>query len=133
MADDVSQYVRTCLVCQKDNSYRLTKLGLLDPLPVPKRPSESILLDFIIGFPKVGFLTTILFVVDWFSKYATFIAAQHVSTEETARLFFAHIVKYLGSPRDIVSDLNSRFTSNFWTELFKCLGFKLSHNLSFHP
>lgn len=134
MVDDVAQYVKTCLVYQKDKSDRLTQAGLLEPLAIPKRPWESVSLDFITGLPKVGDLTTILVVVDRFSKYATFIAApQYISAEDTTRLFFSHVVKYWGLPKDIVSDRESRFTSNFWTQLFKCLKSKLSHSSSFHP
>lgn len=73
--DDISQYVRTFLVCQKDKSDHLIKAGLLEPLPVPKRLWEGVSLDFIIGLPEVGDITTVLVVVDWFSKYTTFIAA----------------------------------------------------------
>ncbi|KAL0401593.1 UNVERIFIED_CONTAM: hypothetical protein Slati_4189200 [Sesamum latifolium] len=50
-----------------------------------------------------------------------------------ANLFFKHIVKYWGLPKDIVSDRNSHFTGVFWTELFKILGSKLSMSSSYHP
>uniref|UniRef100_A0A1S4D424 Reverse transcriptase/retrotransposon-derived protein RNase H-like domain-containing protein n=1 Tax=Nicotiana tabacum TaxID=4097 RepID=A0A1S4D424_TOBAC len=39
-------------VIPKDKPDRLTQAGLLEPLAVPKRPWESISLDFIIGLPK---------------------------------------------------------------------------------
>ncbi|KAL0411013.1 UNVERIFIED_CONTAM: hypothetical protein Slati_3691000 [Sesamum latifolium] len=60
-------------------------------------------------------------------------APKHVTAEGTAHLFFKHIVKYWGLPRDIVSDRDSRFTGVFWTELFKILGSKLSMSSSYHP
>ncbi|KAL0433909.1 UNVERIFIED_CONTAM: Transposon Tf2-11 polyprotein [Sesamum latifolium] len=104
------------------------------PLPIPKRPWESVSMDYISGLPKVGDLGSIIVVVDRLSKYATFIAApKHVTAEGTAHLFFKHIVKYWGLPRDIVSDRDSRFTGVFWTELFKILGSKLSMSSSYHP
>jgi hypothetical protein len=91
-------------------------------------------MDFIAGLPRVGEIATILVVVDRFSKYATFIPApKYVSAEETAQLFFKHVVKFWGVPRDIVSDRDSRFTGNFWTELFRLLGSKLSMSSSAHP
>jgi len=71
-------------------------------------------MDYISGLPKVGDLGTIIVVVDRFSKYATFIPApKHVTAEGTAHLFFSHIVKYWGLPKDIVSDRDSRFTGAF--------------------
>ncbi|KAK3035048.1 hypothetical protein RJ639_034838 [Escallonia herrerae] len=53
--------------------------------------------------------------------------------EDTAQLFFKYVVKYWGMPQDIVSDRDSRFTGNFWTELFKLFGSQLSMSSSYHP
>ncbi|KAK3007067.1 hypothetical protein RJ639_016631 [Escallonia herrerae] len=36
-------------------------------------------------------------------------------------------------PQDIVSDRDSRFTENFWTELFKLFGSQLLMSSSYHP
>ena len=52
-------------------------------------------MDFIIGLPKSEGYGSIIVVVDWFSKYATFIAAPKDCTiEETTWLFFKNVVKY---------------------------------------
>ncbi|KAK3008977.1 hypothetical protein RJ639_015387 [Escallonia herrerae] len=119
---------------QEDKVERKKKAGLLQPLPVPKRPWESVSLDFITSLPKVEDLGTILVVVDRFSKYVSFIATpKYCSAEDTAQLFFKYVVKYWGVPQDIVSDRDSRFTGNFWTELFKLFGSQLSMSSSYHP
>ncbi|KAL2223936.1 UNVERIFIED_CONTAM: Transposon Tf2-11 polyprotein [Sesamum indicum] len=134
LRDDVETYVRTCLICQQDKADHQKKAGLLQPLPIPKRPWESVSMDYISGLPKVGDLGSIIVVVDRLSKYATFIAApKHITAEGTAHLFFKHIVKHWGLPKDIVSDRDSRFTGVFWTELFKLLGSTLSMSSSYHP
>lgn len=134
MRDDVKEYVKTCLTCQQDKVERKKQAGLLEPLPVPKKPWESVSLDFITGLPKVGDLGTILVVIDRFSKYATFLASpKYVSAEETALLFFKHVVKYWGMPQDIVSDRDCPFTGYFWTELFKFFASSLSMSSSYHP
>ncbi|KAH6830102.1 hypothetical protein C2S53_010640 [Perilla frutescens var. hirtella] len=91
-------------------------------------------MDFITGLPKVGDLYAIVVMVDQFSKYGTFVPApKMITAEEMTQLFFKHIVKIWGLPRDIVSDRDSCFTCNFWTELFKLLGSKLNMNSSFYP
>ncbi|KAK2995664.1 hypothetical protein RJ640_008910 [Escallonia rubra] len=78
-------------------------------------------------------LSTILVVVDRFSKYASFIATpKYCSAEDTAQLFFKYVVKYWGMPQDIVSDRDSHFTENFWTELFKLFGFQFLMSSSYH-
>ncbi|KAL0401933.1 UNVERIFIED_CONTAM: hypothetical protein Slati_4223200 [Sesamum latifolium] len=134
MRDDVETYVRTFLICQQDKEDHQKKASLLHPLPIPTRPWESVSMDYIFGLPKVGNLGSIIVVVDRLSKYATFIVVpKHVTAEGIAHLFFKHIVKYWGLPKDIVSDQDSRFTGVFWTELFKILGSKLSMSSSYHP
>ncbi|KAL0292959.1 UNVERIFIED_CONTAM: hypothetical protein Scaly_3149100 [Sesamum calycinum] len=91
-------------------------------------------MDDISGLPKVGDLSSIIIMVDRLSKYATFIVApKHVTAEGTTHLFFKHVIKYWGSPKDIVSDRDSRFTGVFGAELFRLLGSTLSMTSSYHP
>ena len=134
MRDDVEGYTRTCLICQQDKVERRKTPGLLEPLPVPSRPWESVSLDFITSLPKTGDLTGILVIIDRFSKYATFVpVSKYCSAEETARLFFRNVVKYWGVPQNIVSDRDGRFTGSFWTKLFNLLGSQLNISSSYHP
>ncbi|RVW22706.1 Transposon Tf2-2 polyprotein [Vitis vinifera] len=132
--DEVEAYVRTCLVCQQDKVEQRQPKGLLEPLPIAERPWDNVTMDFIIGLPKSEDSGSIIVVVDRFSKYATFIAAPtDCTTEETARLFLKHVVKYWGLPKFIISDRDPRFTGKFWTELFKLMGSELHFSTSFHP
>ncbi|RVW42513.1 Transposon Tf2-12 polyprotein [Vitis vinifera] len=55
MGEEVQAYVKTCLVCQMDKTERKKATGLLQPLPIPEKPWESISMDFITGFPKLFF------------------------------------------------------------------------------
>ena len=75
MGEDVQAYVKSCLVCQMDKIERKKAARLLQPLPIPEKPWESISMDFIIGFPKVRDFKSIFIVVDRFSKYVVFIPA----------------------------------------------------------
>ncbi len=134
MSDDVETYVKTCLVCQQDKIELKTPAGLLQPLPIPERPWESLSMDFIVGLPKSDGFASIFVVVDRFSKYATFIpATKECPAEEAARLFLRHVVKYWGVPQSIISDRDARFTGRFWTELFKLMGSNLNFSTSMHP
>ena len=134
MQDSIEGYVRTCLVCQQDKVVQQQPAGLLQPLPVPERPWESVSMDFITCLPKSEGSGSIIVIVDRFSKYATFIpASTDCTAEETAKLFFRNIIKLWGIPTSIVSDRDPRFTGRFWTELFKILGSNLDFSTSFHP
>ena len=109
-------------------------MGLLEPLLVPIRPWDSVSLDFITHLSKVGKYKVILVIIDWFSKYTTFVLTPKVYLAElTAKLFFKHIVKLWGILYSIVSDRDSRFISIFWTELFTLLGTTLNISSSYHP
>ena len=75
MKEDVEAYVKTCHVCQVDKTERKKEAGLLQPLPILKRPWQCLSMVFISGFPKVEGFRSVLVVVDRFSKYAVFIPA----------------------------------------------------------
>jgi len=38
LKDDAEEYVKTCLVCQQNRTLNKKQAGLLQPLPIPKRP-----------------------------------------------------------------------------------------------
>ena len=52
MKKDIQAYVSQCLTCQKVKYDRGKQPGLLQPLPIPSAPWESISMDFIFGLPK---------------------------------------------------------------------------------
>ncbi|KAL0373602.1 UNVERIFIED_CONTAM: Transposon Ty3-I Gag-Pol polyprotein [Sesamum radiatum] len=133
MQEDVEAYVRTCLVCQLDKVEKKKTAGLLQPLPVPEGPWQSVSMDFNSGFPKVNGMASI-FVVDRFSRYGIFMAAPNACPAETAaELFFKNVTKYFGVPQDIVSDRDTRYTGRFWTAFFNMLGTELKFSTANHP
>jgi hypothetical protein len=130
----VQDFVRACVVCQKNKTELLQLGGLLQPLPVPSAVWQDISLDFVEGLPKVAGKSVILTVVDRLSKYAHYIPLGHPYTAESvARAFFAEIVRLHGMPASIVSDRDPVFTSAFWRSLFKALGSTLLMSSAFHP
>jgi transposase InsO family protein len=73
-------------------------------------------------------------VVDRFSKMAHFISTKDSATaQEMGRLFFAHVFKHHGLPKDIVSDRDPKFTSKFWRTLWKRMGLELKMSTAFRP
>ena len=107
---------------------------MLQPLPIPERPWVSVSMDFIIGFPKVDGMNTIMVVVDRFTKYAVFVAAPTMCTAEVVvELFYRNVVKYFGVPFDIISDRDVRFMGRFWTTLFNMMGTRLKFSTANHP
>ena len=112
------------MVCQKVKHDRGKAPCLLQPLPIPNTPWESISMDFIFGLPKsIQGNTGIWTIVDRFSKQAHFIPIKKtIKAHHMTKLFISQIFKYHGLPTSIVSDRDPRLTSLFWKGLFENLG-----------
>jgi len=134
MDEHITEYVRSCDVCQRNKVIRHKKYGLLEPLEVPMRPWTAISMDFIVGLPKSEGYRKIWVIVDRFSKMAHFIplkTEEHI--KKLALTFVKEIWRLHGLPESIVSDRDTRFTSKFWTSLMQLLQVKLNMSTAFHP
>ena len=103
---DVHEYVRTCASCQRNKAGNTKRAGQLQPLPIPDAPWESVGVDWITHLPATPRdHTSIMVCVDRLSKMVHLVATKDKSgAEETARLFFDHVIKLHGVPKSIVSD-----------------------------
>uniref|UniRef100_A0A3B3DGY8 Gypsy retrotransposon integrase-like protein 1 n=1 Tax=Oryzias melastigma TaxID=30732 RepID=A0A3B3DGY8_ORYME len=134
LRQDVKDYVAACPECMQSKTERRHPAGLLHPLPVPKRPWSHISMDFVTGLPSSAGNTTILTVVDRFSKMAHFIPLPKLpSAKEMAEILVQHIFRLHGFPRDIVSDRGPQFIARFWAEFCRLLGVTVSLSSGFHP
>ena len=52
---------------------------------------------------------------------------------DTSLLFWKNIISTFGVPKIIISDRDSKFTSEFWTNLCDMLGTKLAFSTAYHP
>ncbi len=126
--------MKTCLTCQQNRTFNKKQAGLLQPLSIPQGPWESVSMDFMVSLPPSKGFDAIMVMVDRFSKMVHFIPIKDEATaQETGRLFFSHIFKHHGLPKDIVADRNPKFTSKFWRALWKRMGSELKMSTSFRP
>ncbi|KAK2359441.1 hypothetical protein QL285_084814 [Trifolium repens] len=134
MKNDVSVFINSCAICQQTKHPNHLPYGLLQPLPIPEAVWEDISLDFITGLPSFQNYTTILVVVDRFSKAAHF-GKLHTSftASAVAELFAEIICKLHGMLKSIVFDRDPIFLSHFWQELFRLSGTKLRMSSAYHP
>ena len=135
MDADIKEYVRTCDVCQRTKARTRKEYGLLQPLPIPSLRWDQVSMDFITQLPrtKTGY-DAIFVVVDRLSKMAHFVPTHTTADAATvARLFLDNVFRLHGLPSAIVSDRDSRFTGQFWQQLFKALGTKLQLSTAYHP
>lgn len=110
MEPEVREYVGACSVCARNKVSSGPRMGLLQPLAIPSRPWAEISMDFVTGLPGSQGNTTVLTVVDRFSKMIRFIALPKLpSAKETAEIMINHVFRIHGFPKDIVSDRGPQF------------------------
>lgn len=111
----VEKFVAECAVCQLVKVQHTHPAGLLQPLPIPGIPWESISMDFIEALPNSNGKEVILVIVDRLTKYAHFIALCHpYSVETIVHTILDTAVRLHGPPKEIISDRDRIFTSNLY-------------------
>jgi len=130
----ITEYVLSCDVCQRNKVIRNKRYELLEPLEVPMSQWTAISMDFIVGFQKFEGYTKICVIVDRFSKMAHFLWLKTEKyIKELALTFVKEIWRLYGLPESIVSDRDTRLTSEGWTSLIHLLQVKLNISTAFHP
>ena len=134
MRRDVTHFVRTCPTCQQTKLFPRKPVGLLQPLPIPDSPWQTITVDLIVELPLSDGYDAIMVVVDKFTKRAHFLpTTTHLSAEGAALLFRDNVWRHHGWPSTIVSDRGTQFAAHFSQALNALLGIKTSLSTSYHP
>lgn len=132
--EDVRWFIAACIDYQHTKYKAWKPIRLLTPLPVPSRPWEDLSLDFSVDLPTYRGHTTILIVVDRFSKGVKLGMLQSNYTTHVVSLLFMDIVgKHHGMPHNLVLDRDPLFINKFWQELFKLSGTRLRMSSAYHP
>jgi len=119
MKRDITQYVVTCLTCQKAKVEHQRPGELLHPLDILKRKWDSIAMDFVTHLPRsVQGQDATWVIVDRLTKSAHFLPVNlRISMAKLVQLYVKENVRLHGVPSSIVSDRDLRFTSHFWYTL----------------
>jgi transposase InsO family protein len=132
---DVSDYVLSCDACQRNKPTNTRPMGLARMLPIPDAPWETVTMDFVVQLPRTRSGNTAIFVcVDKFSKMIHLSpTTDRITAPRTARLFFDSVIRLHGWPKTIIHDRDTRFTSDFWSSLFRIVETKISPSTAYHP
>jgi hypothetical protein len=113
----------------------------LESFPIPtdtwNSPFKEISLDWITGLPlsikNDQEYNSILTIICRVTKYALFIPIQDDTTAaDFAKLFFEYVECRFGIPRSVVSDHDSRITSDFWYEVCEMKIMKRQLSTAYH-
>jgi len=137
MRDHITQYIKGCATCQMNKVNTNPMKPPLYPItPVTDAlPFQTIALDFNTKLPESDGYNTILTITDHnCSKASIFIPCKEtIDSEGVAKLYAQHVVPHYGTLKKVISDRDTRFTSNFTTELCKMLGIKQNISTAYHP
>ena len=92
-------------------------------------------MDFVTKLPRTSSGQDMIWViVDRLTKSAHFLPMrENDKMERFAQMYLKEVVSRHGVPISIISDRDSRFTSNFWQSLQKALGTRLDMSTAYHP
>ena len=112
---DIAKYLAQCIECQQVKTKHRHPAGLLHPLPIPEWKWETISMDFITGLPtSTKHNDAIMVVVDKLSKSAHFIPIKSTCKAiDITQIFMKEVFRLHDMPKEIVSDRDTKFTSNF--------------------
>ena len=135
LRDTVKEYINGCIPCQRNKAGTQKPYGLLQPIEIPDSRWETVTMDWIVDLPRSATGNNcILVIVDKLTKFVHLVPTTKTSTaEDTARLFIQHVYQYHGCPRILISDRDTKFTSQFWREFSRRLGMKPRYSTAFHP
>ncbi|GJY29283.1 putative reverse transcriptase domain-containing protein [Tanacetum coccineum] len=105
MKAEIVTYVSKCLTCARVNAECQKPSSLLVQPVIPIWKWENVTMDFVTKLPKTS------------------------SGQDT----IWEVVSRHGVPVSIISDRDSKFTSNFWQSLNKSLGTQLDMSTAYHP
>ena len=125
--------VRSCDECQHNKSPRHARYGLLQPLQIPFAAWTSISTDFITHLPESQGHTQIIVVVDRFTKIGHFIGLnENATAKDVADTFLREVWKLHGLPHEIISDMDAKFSREFWESLCESLGIRRKMSTANH-
>jgi len=135
MKNDVASYIARCMECQRVKVEHRHPARFLLPLRISEWKWEVVTIDFITKLPRSSRQhDSIMVVVEKLIKYAHFVLVKSTHKEANIEeIYMKEIARLHGVPKAIVSDRDSKFTSNFWKGLFKEFVTNLNLSTTYHP
>jgi hypothetical protein len=138
MVADVQSFCESCTTCKRSKPSNQKPYGLLNPLPIPGNPWESIGVDFIGPLPEsknrdssFDSITVVICLLTGMVHLTP--SRTNYNARQMAELMFEEIYKHHGLPNSIISDRDVLFTSTFWEHLHQLLGTQLRMSSAYHP
>lgn len=129
----VSDYVRSCIPCQKYKATNLKPSGLIKT-PVMSQRWEVISID-LFG-PLVQSISGnkwVFIITDTSTRWVELFSLENATAEICAKTLISEVFMRYGIPRRIVSDNGPQFVSDIMQYVAHCLGIKQTLTPLYHP
>jgi hypothetical protein len=115
MKKDIADYIARCMECQRVKAEYRHPMGLLQPFPISEKKWEVETIDFITKFPRtVRKHDSIIVVVDKLTKFSHLVPVKMTHTiTNIVEIYTREITRLHGIPKEIISDIDTKFSSNF--------------------
>ena len=131
MRSDVAKWVKCCLTCQahKIGKYTKTQYGRL---PSGNR-FEVIHMDFVGPLPQSRGYRFLLTIIDRNSNWFEVIPLRQMTVDSMIDKLSEVWISRFGTPKIIITDRGTQFTSQKFKEFTKFVGTELRHTTAYHP
>ncbi|OXA43156.1 Transposon Tf2-6 polyprotein [Folsomia candida] len=130
----ISEYIRSCDICQRVKISNQKPPGLLQSSPT-EAPWETLYTDLMGPYVKShpGGYTHILVVIDGFSKWTEIFPLRNATAVAVGKVLEEQVFCHFGMPKTLVSDNGTSFTANIISYLCKQWQVQLKFTSPYHP
>lgn len=135
MYRDIDNYVKSCILCAQHNPRRQKTPGRLQPVQPPEGVWQLVAMDFHgpINPASQRGNKYIICLTDILSKFVVARAVRDNSAQTVVRFLKEDIISKFGTPRCILTDNGTHFTSALTNELIKQIGATHLYSTPYHP
>ncbi|GFW42862.1 transposon Tf2-6 polyprotein [Trichonephila clavipes] len=132
MKQEIREWTRKCIPCQKCKVHRHTK-SKFGEYEVPDTRFSVIHIDLIGPLPPSQGMTFCMTCIDRFSCWMEAVPLPDCKAETASKAFYEHWVCRFGVPGKIITDQGRQFESQLFRSLAAICGAKVAHATSYHP
>jgi transposase InsO family protein len=135
MYKDIDNYVKSCILCAQYNPRRQKTPGTLRPIKPPEGVWQLVSMDFhgpITPTSQRG-NKYVIALTDVLSKFVVTKAVRDNTAQTAVRFLKEDVITKFGTPRCILTDNGTHFTSSMMNELIKQIGATHLYSTPYHP